>query len=67
MKAQNTAGSDINILLAAMKVYEITNQRDNAFETLNKLIEAGGSIEEVHNDPDFAGLRSDPRYDKIIK
>ncbi len=66
-KARKLAPNDVPILLDCVLVFEIVKQRDQAIVALQEYIERGGSIEEVRDHPDLAGLRADPRYQKLFE
>lgn len=46
-KAREIAPKDPSVLLDCIKVFELTNQRDKAIQSLQELIELGGSMEEA--------------------
>lgn len=66
-KARKLAPKDVPILLNRILVFELVNKRDQAIQALQEYIELGGSPEEVRNHPDLSGLRTDPRFQQLIK
>jgi len=58
--------NDVPILLKSVLVFEITNERSQALQALEKYIELNGPLEEVLKDPFLSGLRRDPGYLKLI-
>jgi len=66
-KARKLAPNDVQILFDCILVFEIVNQREQAIQALQEYIEREGSMEAVLNSPDFSGLRTDPRYQKLVK
>jgi len=57
----------VEVLLQSIKVYELSNERDQALQALKKYVESGGAMKEVRVNPDLKGLRMDPRYKQFIK
>ena len=66
-EARRLAPNDVPILLDCVLVFEIVNQRNQAFQALQEYIERGGSIKEVRDYPDLSGLRADSRYQKLVE
>jgi serine/threonine-protein kinase len=66
-EARRLAPNDVTTILDCVLVFEIVNQRDQAIQALQEYIERGGSIKEVLDHPDLSGLRSDPRYQKLVE
>jgi len=66
-RALNLKPNDVEILLKSVLVYELSKQRDHALKAFQEYIERGGSTEEVSKDPYLSELRTDPRYQKLIK
>jgi len=66
-KALQLAPTNVEVLLNCVRVYELLKQRDNALYALKELIERGGLIEEIRNDPDLSELRKDARYQQLVK
>lgn len=66
-KARKLAPNNVEVLRKAVFVFELTNQRDQAFQALEEYIRRGGSMEEIRKDPDLSKLRKDPRYQQLVK
>ena len=54
--------ADKGTLFKVAIVYELCGKRDLALGVLQRAIRDGYSMHEVTNEPELAGLRSDPRY-----
>ena len=48
-------------------VYELGRDRGKALDALGRAMRAGYSRSEVDNEPEFADLRSDPRYREVVR
>jgi tetratricopeptide (TPR) repeat protein len=59
--------SDKGTLFKTALVYELAHDRDKALAALGRAIRAGYSMHEVANEPEFAALRSDPRFASIAR
>jgi serine/threonine-protein kinase len=58
--------NDVTVLLKSVLVFEITNERSQALQALEKYIKLNGPLEEVVKDPFLSGLRRDPVYLKLV-
>jgi len=56
----------VEVLLKSVLVFELTNERNQALQALQKYIELNGPMEEVLKDPFLSGLRRDPGYLKLV-
>ncbi|MFQ6081841.1 MAG: protein kinase [Candidatus Aminicenantia bacterium] len=65
-KARKLAPNDVWVLRKCVQVFELANQRDQALQALEEFIKRGGSIDEVHKDPDLSELRKDPLYQQLV-
>jgi eukaryotic-like serine/threonine-protein kinase len=54
-------------LFNAMRLYELTDQRDQALSTLRSVLRDNYSMSEIESDADLRNLRADPRYAIILK
>lgn len=59
--------NNAEFLFNAMRLYELTGQREQALLTLRSVLHANYSMSEIEFDPDLKNLRADPRYAKILK
>lgn len=50
----------------AALVYELTGARDRALAALGDAIRGGYSLEDINREPEFANLRRDPRYQRLL-
>jgi tetratricopeptide (TPR) repeat protein len=50
----------------ALLVHEIGGRRDAALIALKSALETGYAMKEIREEPDLAGLRSDPRYHRMV-
>ena len=48
-------------------VYAVLGEKDSAFEWLNKAVQEGTSTIVVLGEPRFNGLRTDPRFQKLLE
>jgi tetratricopeptide (TPR) repeat protein len=65
--AKKIAPNNLTVLSLCVCVHELIDQRDQALQALQELIERGGSFEEFQKDPDLADLRRDPRYKQLTE
>ena len=65
--AKRIAPNNLTVLRLCVYVHEFIDQRDQALQALQELIERGGSLEEFQKDPDLADLRRDPRYKQLTE
>ncbi len=65
--AQELLPNNPYILSPAIRVYELSNKRDQAIQALEDYIEYGGSLKEIQTDLDLSELRNDPRYKQLEK
>ena len=65
---KRTAAVDPDIGYAVASVYALEGDRDSAFEWLNRSAAMGNENKPLfEHDPNLAALRSDPRWDELIK
>ena len=64
--ARRESPGDISILFDSVQVYHIAGLRQRALEALAAAVRGGYSLAEIRAEPELAGLRSDPRYQKIV-
>ena len=64
--ARRESPGDVAILSNAVQVYHLVGLRQRALETLAAAVRGGYSLAEIRAEPELAGLRSDPRYPKIV-
>ena len=64
--ARRESPDDVNILFNAAQVYHLAGLRQHALKALAVAVQGGYSLAEVRAEPELAGLRSDPRYQKIV-
>ena len=65
-RARQIAPDDLTILFKSILVLELTDQREQALDALEEYMNRGGSLEEIRQDPDLSGLRTDLRFQQII-
>jgi Flp pilus assembly protein TadD len=63
-QALQLAQKDSHVLWMAMLTYEALGRRDDAFAVLKEA--PRGVLEDVSRSPDFADLRHDPRFQKLL-
>ncbi len=63
--ARKRAPADVDVLVRAVRVYELTGQRDAAIEGVRELINRSDALKTLEGDPDMANLRNDPRYKRL--
>jgi eukaryotic-like serine/threonine-protein kinase len=51
-----------NTLYLSAVVYELCGQREQALAALATAVQAGQSLADIKNEPEFVSLRADPRY-----
>ncbi len=56
-----------DVLFTSALVYEIIGHRDQAIVAIDEAVKAGYSVQDVEEEPELRGLRSDPRYRRWIK
>jgi len=66
-RAQELLPNNPYVLSYAIRVYELSNQRDQAIQALENYIEYGGALKEIQTDLDLSELRNDPRYKQLEK
>jgi len=59
--------SNAEFLFNALRLYELTDQREQALLTLRSVLRANYSMSEIESDPGLKNLRADPRYAKILE
>ena len=57
---------NVEVLVISVKVFELINQRDRAFESLDALVVLGGDIGEIRENPDLEEFIKDPRFQRYI-
>ena len=57
---------DVNVMFQAGSVYETLGERAQALAWVQKALESGYSREEILRVPHLAGLRADPRFQKVL-
>ena len=63
--ARKRAPADVDVLVRAVRVYELTGQREAAIAGVSELVNRSDSLKTLEGDPDMANLRKDPRYRKL--
>jgi serine/threonine-protein kinase len=66
-EARQQAPDDATVLFNSALVYEITHNRDKAFDSLERAIGLGYSMHEVANNAELLSLRSSPRYQDLLQ
>lgn len=66
-KAAEMAPENPYVIELDVQIHEVLDMRAEAFKALEKIARTGGSLEMIEDNPDLAGLRSDPRYAKLLK
>lgn len=64
--AQAAAAGDPWIAHRLALAYELSGDRDRALHWLEASLRAGQTPREIEIEPDFLGLRSDPRYQRLV-
>jgi tetratricopeptide (TPR) repeat protein len=57
---------NVDVLFAAVRVFELAGDRDRALSFLKDCLGRGYALREVQIEPDLASLRRDPRYQSIL-
>jgi serine/threonine protein kinase/tetratricopeptide (TPR) repeat protein len=60
------APKDVNVLSMAAEVYAVVGDRQNALDCLKAAVQGGYPHFEIEANPEFNGLRNDPRYREIM-
>jgi serine/threonine protein kinase/tetratricopeptide (TPR) repeat protein len=60
------APDNVDILLTSARVHELAGDRSRALDALREALRRGYAPSEVNNEPDLTGLRSDPRFLKLV-
>ena len=66
-KALQRAPNDSDVLFTAALSYELIGDRKKAIDELQKSLAAGFSLQDVKREPELQALRSDARYQQMIK
>jgi tetratricopeptide (TPR) repeat protein len=66
-EALSLAPHDANLMVQAAEVYEDLGKREEALSWLAKGVEGGYSLHEIKQNPAFAKLRSDPRFQDLLR
>ena len=61
-RALVVAPKDVDVLSMAAEVYAVTGDEQNALECLKSAVQSGYPRFELEANPEFNGLRNDPRY-----
>lgn len=64
-QVDHVQAKDSRVLFKAAPVYEFAGDRLKALTAVKRAIRAGYSRHEIVSEPDWAALRSDPRYARI--
>jgi serine/threonine protein kinase/tetratricopeptide (TPR) repeat protein len=59
--------ADSETLFTAALVYEIIGSREEAITELSKAMKAGFSMEDMKREPELLALRSDPRFQQVLR
>jgi tetratricopeptide (TPR) repeat protein/TolB-like protein len=65
-RALEIAPKDVDLLNQAAEVYAVTGEEQKALDCLKSAVESGYPRFEIEANPEFAGLRNDPRYREIM-
>ena len=65
--AKRIAPNNLTVLRLCVYVHELIDQRNQALQALQELIERGGSFEEFQKDPELADLRRDSHYKQLTE
>ena len=60
------APKDVNVLSEATEVYAVTGDQQKALDCLKSAVQGAYPRFEIEANPEFAGLRKDPRYREIM-
>ncbi|MDX2182061.1 MAG: tetratricopeptide repeat protein [Bryobacteraceae bacterium] len=63
--ATNALPGNILVAQAALKVFELTRERDRSLELIRKMKNPGALAADLRSDPDLKGLLSDPAYRRL--
>jgi non-specific serine/threonine protein kinase len=67
-RALQVAPNDPSVLYNAACMYARSGQRERAFETLAACLKGGwGNRDWIAHDPDFDGIRDDPRFKAVLE
>ncbi|HEV2690721.1 MAG TPA: tetratricopeptide repeat protein, partial [Bryobacteraceae bacterium] len=66
-KARSLAPSDARFIYDDALIQEIAHHRNQALKELADALHAGLSPAEIEREPDLAGLRRDPRFERLTK
>ncbi len=66
-EALSVVPGDVNVMFQAGSVYEKVGDRDRAIQWIGGALRQGYSREEIVRSPYLAGLREDPRFQKLVK
>ncbi len=64
--ARRESPGDRSILFNSVQVYHLAGLRHRALEALVAAVRGGYSLAEIRAEPELAGLRGDPGYQKIV-
>jgi len=65
-RAVQLAPSSRSVIWHAALTYELSNQREQALESIRAALQAGQPVQEVSHEPTLAKLRADPRYARLM-
>ncbi len=60
------ANGNVYSLASAIVVYHLAGRRAEALKYVERAVSSGYSVTELERDPELAGLRNDPAFQKII-
>jgi tetratricopeptide (TPR) repeat protein len=64
-EATNALPGNMIVEQAALKVFELTGERDRSLELIQKMKTRGAFAPDLRSDPDLKGLLSDPAYRRL--
>ena len=64
--AIKAAPDNVDILFTSARVHELAGDRTRAIDAIREALRRGYAPSEVNNEPDLTGLRSDPRFLKLV-
>jgi predicted Zn-dependent protease len=58
---------DVDVLFMAARVFSLLNDRENALLSLKGCVRLGYSTDEIRREPDLANVRTDARFESLLK